>query len=186
MRSRCPECGIWMNGKHRGDCTRPVWGDMEINSPTLHRWLNEMISRDELWDTTPISDRPDVLFGMLAADDTHFIDINGGGVVWFTNIHEGVDARAHILIWDKKLSGANIIILQIFLYMMRRFNLHRIWALVPEWHRGVCKAAARAMVFEGVVRQVMRKFNSSEWHNGYLFSVVADDLTQLVKDGYDA
>jgi len=140
------------------------------------RFVRALREHDKTWDDVMAADPVLFTLALLSTPGNYFFDVDGQGVVWFTDVVPGFSARFHVIAWSRELAGQDEILRRLCIFMADRLDLGRVYTIVPGWLPHVKRAAQRTtwLTHEGTLRNVFRKDDA--WQDGELYSVIREEL----------
>lgn len=102
------------------------------------------------------------------------------GVMYITNITPGFDAQGHFTFWDSVASGREPLALFAMEFLMDRYDLHRMSAMIPVYQKGVIRFTERlGFQKEGTIREAIP--HKGKWLPAHIFGILRDEVNDMIE-----
>lgn len=128
-----------------------------ISLEFFEQWETHMRNTTHRYDDLLAARTREDLVGWLAQAHSYIYSLGEGGMITFFPIIPGRQAQVHIDIWDPQWMRRDDLYKSVCVDAMKRWDLHRVVATIPEDNVKACSLAERlGMVPEGVLREELR------------------------------
>ena len=151
-----------------------------IFTPERSKWLWEQLQRYPSLSTDPTRGRPEQFLDLVLSPQTYWLEVWTGetliGVLYMTHIQAGVDAKVHIVFFDRKLGEKAPICAMALRWAAWKFSLHRFSIEMPEIYFATSRLAKKlGFHLEGNRKEMY--IISGRWVNELVFGLLASELT---------
>jgi len=148
---------------------------LEINSPQkiMQIWLTLNDIKGLFDDYT--KNRPDLFRNLVVMPNTLWLEReDGNGLLYLTEIMPGLSANAHIVYWDRILSGKEDFTMDCLRWAITNCNLQKVNCFLPDYARSA-RHFARKLGFrrEGVIRRY--SIGNNRMFDMYIFGITREE-----------
>lgn len=127
---------------------------LDLNDQVIAKIWEHAHNVSGVLDDFTEKDFPRFVASMRAWNTVVLIADGGTGIMYATNIREGLSAQVHFMFWDGKLRGREPLLKSVLQWFFATFHLQKVNAIIPDFCKALIRFAHRiGMTEEGTIRR---------------------------------
>lgn len=152
---------------------------LDLNDQVVAKIWEHAHNVNGILDDFTEQDFPRFVESMRAWNTVVLIADGGTGIMYATNIREGLSAQVHFMFWDGKLRGREELLRSVLQWFFATFHLQKVNAIIPDFCKALIRFAKRiGMAEEGAIRR-------HSYSKGRLYDIVCLGILreEAIQDG---